>query len=313
MGQFNSEDSRPKSWLLYTGNLGYADELKKVYQYNDFVPNHLQIFEGDLALLRDKDELLGVARIERIEAIKGKKKVHRCPVCLTTKFSNRKNKQPKFRCRPDGHEFDEPAQEDIACKLFAAYFGDSFVSAQGAIDIDVLREACPKYNRQLAMQRIDFRLIKAALVARVPAIRQLVVVNSNPDDSRQAVMRQILVRRGQQAFRQTLRTRYGDQCMITGCQLLDIIEAAHIQPYRGEADNHPENGLLLRADLHTLFDLDFLGIHPESLQVQFHPAARAAGYNEWEGKILLCSNPRPSQIALKSRWQLFQMRLHNEI
>ena len=122
-------------------------------------------------------------------------------------------------------------------------------------------------------------------------------------------MRQIRVRRGQKAFRQMLRSRYGDRCMITGCQLFDIIEAAHIKPYRGETDNHPENGLLLRADLHTLFDLDFLGIHPESLQVQFHPVASAAGYHEWEGKILLCSNPRPSQIALKFRWQLFQMRL----
>lgn len=131
-------------------------------------------------------------------------------------------------------------------------------------------------------------------------------------DSRQVVMQQIRVRRGQRTFRQTLRSRYGNQCMITGCQLLDIIEAAHISPYRGEADNHPENGLLLRADLHTLFDLDLLGIHPESLQVQFHPAAKAAGYHEWEGETILCSNVRPSQTALESRWQRFLMRLRDE-
>ena len=97
--------------------------------------------------------------------------------------------------------------------------------------------------------------------------------------------------------------------MITGCNLMEVVDAAHISPYRGEEDNHPDNGLLLRTDLHTLFDIDFLGIHPESLRVQLHPAAKAAGYQFPEYQTLICTNGRPSQIALESRWTLFQMRL----
>ncbi|MFB2891470.1 HNH endonuclease [Aerosakkonemataceae cyanobacterium BLCC-F50] len=128
-------------------------------------------------------------------------------------------------------------------------------------------------------------------------------------DRRQVAMRQIRVRRGQSAFRKALRSRYGEQCMITGCNLMEVVDAAHISPYRGEEDNHPDNGLLLRTDLHTLFDLDFLGIHPESLRIQLHPAALAAGYHFPENHTLLCANERPSQIALESRWTLFQMRL----
>jgi len=128
-------------------------------------------------------------------------------------------------------------------------------------------------------------------------------------DRRQVAMRQIRVRRGQSAFRKALRSRYGEQCMITGCNLMEVVDAAHISPYRGEEDNHPENGLLLRTDLHTLFDLDFLGIHPESLQVQLHPAALVAGYHFPENHTLMCTNERPSQVALESRWTLFQMRL----
>lgn len=38
--------------------------------------------------------------------------------------------------------------------------------------------------------------------------------------------------------------RYGDQYMISGIKLLDVLEAAHISPYRGIDDNHPDNGLL---------------------------------------------------------------------
>lgn len=128
-------------------------------------------------------------------------------------------------------------------------------------------------------------------------------------DRRQVAMRQIKVRRGQPAFRQALRMRYGDQCMITGCNLIDVIEASHISPYRGQEDNHPDNGLLLRTDLHTLFDLDLIGIHPESLQVQMHPRVFGAGYQTFANQSLRCTDGRPSKIALESRWTLFQMRL----
>jgi hypothetical protein len=42
-------------------------------------------------------------------------------------------------------------------------------------------------------------------------------------------------------------------------------------------------GLLLRTDLHTLFDLDLVGIHPKTLFVSVHPKVRAVGYAELEG------------------------------
>jgi hypothetical protein len=44
-------------------------------------------------------------------------------------------------------------------------------------------------------------------------------------DRRLLVARQIRQRRGQQAFRNKLRRRYGNRCMITGCELLDVLEA----------------------------------------------------------------------------------------
>jgi hypothetical protein len=42
--------------------------------------------------------------------------------------------------------------------------------------------------------------------------------------------------------------------VISGCRTPAVLEAAHISRYLGEKDNHPTNGLLLRADLHTLFE-----------------------------------------------------------
>jgi hypothetical protein len=89
-------------------------------------------------------------------------------------------------------------------------------------------------------------------------------------DRRLVVKRQIRARRGQRQFRDTLRKRHGDRCLVTSCTVLAVLEAAHISPFRGERDNHPDNGLLLRADIHTLFDLNLLGIEPERFRVSSH-------------------------------------------
>jgi hypothetical protein len=126
-----------------------------------------------------------------------------------------------------------------------------------------------------------------------------------PDE---VVMRAIRARRGQPAFRNALRERYGDRCLVTGCPVLDALEAAHIRPYRTEADNAPDNGLLLRADLHTLFDLDLLGIEPHSLIIRLHPGATPY-YAEFDGRCLERHGHTLDQTALEQRWALFRSRL----
>ena len=133
----------------------------------------------------------------------------------------------------------------------------------------------------------------------------------SPDerDRRPIIERQIRERRGQSRFRNDLRSRYGDQCLVTRCSALAVVEAAHISPYRGEEDNHVENGLLLRSDIHTLFDLDLLGINPEDLRVELHPNIKSE-YSQFAGiKLSYENRPGPSQEALKLRYDRFRQRL----
>ena len=128
-------------------------------------------------------------------------------------------------------------------------------------------------------------------------------------DRRRPVERQIKERRGQQDFRNALRKRYGDCCLVTKCKVLDVLEAAHIKAYQGEGDNHPDNGLLLRSDIHTLFDLDLLGIEPDALRIELHPSV-AGEYGEFAGEKLGCAlENRPSRAALTLRYERFQERL----
>ena len=70
-------------------------------------------------------------------------------------------------------------------------------------------------------------------------------------------------RKGQGVFRVAVLDAYGRACAVTGEHSLPALEAAHIMPYRRDGPHATENGLLLRADLHRLFDKGYLTVTPE--------------------------------------------------
>lgn len=70
-------------------------------------------------------------------------------------------------------------------------------------------------------------------------------------------------RLGQGAFRVLVTEAYGRRCAITGERTLPVLEAAHIKPYAEEGPHQVSNGLLLRSDLHTLFDRGYVTVTPD--------------------------------------------------
>lgn len=124
------------------------------------------------------------------------------------------------------------------------------------------------------------------------------MVNASNDDPEfgtpEKVYRMIAARRGQKKFRDALLKAYKNTCAISGCRFDEILEAAHIIPYSESGARHSivTNGILLRADLHTLFDLNLLKIHPGTLKVELDPIlAQDASYaNLSDKKISLPSN-----------------------
>jgi putative restriction endonuclease len=45
--------------------------------------------------------------------------------------------------------------------------------------------------------------------------------------------------------------------------VLHVLDAAHIRPYAQEGTHKPQNGILLRQDLHTLFDRGYVTVKPD--------------------------------------------------
>jgi len=70
-------------------------------------------------------------------------------------------------------------------------------------------------------------------------------------------------RLGQGAFRVLVTDAYQRRCAITGERTLPVLEAAHIRPYSEEGPHRVTNGLLLRSDLHILFDKGYLTVRPD--------------------------------------------------
>lgn len=73
----------------------------------------------------------------------------------------------------------------------------------------------------------------------------------------------VLPRLGQGAFRVIVTDVYKRQCALTNSHVLHVLDAAHIRPYSAGGTHSPSNGLLLRQDVHTLFDRGYITVTPD--------------------------------------------------
>ncbi|MFF4435321.1 HNH endonuclease [Streptomyces sp. NPDC001621] len=105
-------------------------------------------------------------------------------------------------------------------------------------------------------------------------------------------------RRGQDTFRKALVAEYGLICAVTGPAPAEVLEAAHLRPFATTERHRVEEGLLLRADVHRLFDSGLLTISPE-LVVHVAPTLLGHGaYSALDGRSLCV--PRDHALDLKA-------------
>jgi putative restriction endonuclease len=83
------------------------------------------------------------------------------------------------------------------------------------------------------------------------------------DEQRYGSPQLVLPRLGQGSFRVAIMDGFGRRCAVTGEKTLPILDAAHIRPWAEGGENLPGNGILLRTDVHRLFDLGYVTVNPE--------------------------------------------------
>jgi putative restriction endonuclease len=123
----------------------------------------------------------------------------------------------------------------------------------------------------------------------------------NVEDGRRKMMRSIVLRRGQSKFRKKVIAAYAGNCCISGCTFERVLDAAHIVPYMGSDTDYVSNALLLRTDLHTLFDLGEIGVDTKGMTLLVSADLDGTDYEELRGvKLRLPSKTKlqPSKVAL---------------
>jgi hypothetical protein len=133
-------------------------------------------------------------------------------------------------------------------------------------------------------------------------------LDADPNSIRRLLRASVIFRQGQRLFRQKLYDAYGRRCAVTGCEVFEILEAAHIVPYKDGGPNaqHVQNGLLLRADIHSLFDRCLIGfkVLDDRIVIEVSPDLKATEYyrfNDVDLTIPAVPHFRPSHAAIIHR------------
>ncbi len=108
-------------------------------------------------------------------------------------------------------------------------------------------------------------------------------------------------------FRIEVLDLYKATCVISGCNTLNAIDAAHLLGVGAEGKDTAENGIVFRADIHRLFDAKppQMSINPSGMTVHFSENCRDH-FTEYDGKVVVIpkGGPKPKEFA--THWKNFR-------
>ncbi|MDA7938550.1 HNH endonuclease [Pirellulales bacterium] len=264
----NNTDSR--AWLViaagrnrdYGGNDGYDDLPDQYYSWDSTVANSKKITAGDTIAIWDKKRLVGFSIVEEIASEPQTKDIFRCPNCESTKFKARKSKNPKFKCNKCKHEFTNPLSEKKHVTAYRSRHDAGWTKLPDTeIHANELRNLCKQKKSQQSLRELRknefFRVVKKHISDRDLRLYERRKVTQDGH-----VKRTVRVRLGQEKFRKNLLKRFGENCAICGPTPKQSLQACHLYSYAKIGEHHSNGGLLLRSDLHGLFDRGLISIHP---------------------------------------------------
>lgn len=128
-------------------------------------------------------------------------------------------------------------------------------------------------------------------------------------DERKRKLIEAIYREKQSEFRQKLMAAYNGRCALTGIDVPQVLQAAHIDPYRGLTSQRVQNGILLRADMHLLFDAYLISVNPHTFTLAVSDSIRSSFYSNYDGvKVNVPEDKslQPDRKSLELHFRQFQ-------
>ncbi|MCW2980914.1 MAG: hypothetical protein JWO14_2641 [Solirubrobacterales bacterium] len=193
-------------------------------------------------------------------------------------MKGRTSVRPVYRYSKCFATFGQPKEEVIEIRRYRADYARSWLAVEGAITAGELEANCYlSHSKQQAIRPVDLAALRTLLASRHVLVGRewwrdggVIELPEIPAARRR---RTVLGRIGQHEFRRRLLERFGPVCALTGPQPPDSLHAAHVTPYATDPRHELAGGLLLRADLHSLFDLHLITIDSD-LMVRIDPSLR---------------------------------------
>ena len=288
---------RPSAWSCFSRvdalepAVRYRDVLGVKYSYDATVPNHKAVSVGDLVVIRDEVSIYGHAFVDEVVTELGSKTMTLCPQCKRSGPDRRTTMSPTYRCPDCGNQFDDPEFEDRELAVFEAIYAPTWTELPTPLPRRLLEGVFTGGDRQNAVRRLDWSAA-VALLGDHTSVDGLADLRSDGDHAsgRIAVtpdgglVPSRGVRRvGQQGFKAALLERFGPCCAVTGPQPVTVLDAAHLYRFADTPVHHLDGGLLLRADIHRLFDAFLLTIDTTTWTV--HLAPELHGYTELVAEV----------------------------
>lgn len=117
-------------------------------------------------------------------------------------------------------------------------------------------------------------------------------IDYNSEAELEYILQRVKKRLRQTKFRKDLLEAYSKTCAVTGCKTEYVLEAAHIKPHSEGGAGVISNGIVLRSDIHDLFDQrDKNGkrlLHiTTSYTIELHESLADTEYWEYNGKTII--------------------------
>ena len=285
----------------------YDDDADSHYSWDNRVPNHKRVKVGDIIALWDERELLGVSVIEAIERGVGTKVIARCPTCRKTNVKSRTNLKPKYRCEDCKNTFALPSRETVTVETFRSNHSQGWISLPGSLPAEVLRALCVTPKSQNSFRELRWREFITAVRLSSGFGNLLAPLEATATQLRGGhTIRPVRVRVGQTGFRAELLRRFGPVCAFSGPLPPPALDACHLYSYATVGQHDPHGGLLLRRDLHTLFDRGLIAVDRDyridvSLELQKFPI-----YSELHGRDFSLDTDAKQKKWLGLHWDEFR-------